>query len=152
MATNDPISFEVEGLKHLESQLLKLGKKVASKELKKALAKSVRPTIKDAKAFVPVNTGGLRQSIGYATRQGKYKNIATVFVGPKPANKKAVELANIGRSKKIKGVFYGHIVELGYGRQRPQPFLRPAFDGNAEKATGIFSAELKKGIESVATK
>lgn len=148
MAT-DSLTFEVDGLAELEEQLLRLEAKASEKIMRRALAKSARPTVRKAKALVPVRTGGLKQAIGIATRKGRGKNVASVFIGPKPKNKAAIAKANTGRAKPIKGVFYGHLVELGYGRQRPQPFLRPALDNTADQATQIFAAEIKRELESV---
>jgi len=145
--------FTVEGLEDLEAALLKLEKKVATKALKAALSKSGRPILAAAKAKVKIVSGGLRASLGQRTVAGKYANFASLYVGTtRSESKKAVELANVGRSKKIRGVWYGHIVELGYGRQAPQPFLRPALESTQRQAVEIFARELKKGIDSVAGK
>jgi HK97 gp10 family phage protein len=144
-------SFEITGLDELEDQLLALSKKVATKSLRSALVRAARPVVKAAKAKVPVKTGALRQSIGTASRRGRgRKNFATAIVGPKSRNKRAIALANAGRSKPVKGIFWGHIVELGYGRQAPQPYLRPALDENADEAVQIFAKAIKQNLERVA--
>lgn len=143
------ISFEIEGLEELESRLERIGKKVGSKFLRQALSKAATPVVRAAKEKAPSDTGALKQSIGKTTVKGRGKNVASVFVGPKEKNARALALANAGRSKPIKGIFYGHLVELGYGRQAPQPFLRPALDEKAQAAVTIFGRDLKVKIESV---
>lgn len=142
------ISIEVEGLEKLERQLLGVEAKVGSKILRQALSKAATPVVRAAKEKVPVDSGALRQSIGKSTRKGRGKNVATVAVGPKK-NARALALANERRSKAIAGIFYAHIVELGYGRQAPQPFLRPALEENANDAVQIFGRDMKVKIESV---
>lgn len=143
------ISFEVEGLAGLEQQLLKVEAKAGAKFLRQALSKAATPVVRAAKEKAPVDSGALRQSIGKATRKGRGKNVASVFVGPKEKNARALALANERRSKAIRGIFYAHIVELGYGRQAPQPFLRPALEENANDAVTIFGRDMKLKIESV---
>ena len=143
------INFEIEGLDILEDKLLKMEAKVGGKFLRQALSKAATPVVRSAKQKAPVDTGALRQSIGKATRKGRGKNVASVFIGPKQSNARAVALANTKRSKPIRGIFYGHMVEIGYGRQAPQPFLRPALEENAANSVKIFGDDLKVKIESV---
>lgn len=141
--------IQIEGLQELERKLLEIESKAGEKELRKALSFSVNPVVKAAKERVPVKTGGLRQAISKFLRKGKNKNVASVFVGIREKNAKAVSLANQGRSKPIRGVFYGHIVEKGYGRQSPQPFLRPALDQEATNVVKRFRDKLKENIDRV---
>lgn len=143
------IRFEIEGLAELEQQLLKVENKAGEKFLRQALSKAATPVVRAAKEKVPVDSGALRQSIGKSTKKGRGKNVASVFVGPKK-NARALALANERRSTAISGIFYAHIVELGYGRQPPQPFLRPALEENANDAVNIFGRDMKVKIESVA--
>ena len=103
--------IDVEGLDELESQLLKLEKKVAVKVVRDALKAGGKVVLADAKTRVPVGSGALKASLGLIARKGRGKNFQTVFVAPRQTNKAALALANAKRSKPIKGVFYGHIVE-----------------------------------------
>lgn len=143
------IEFKIEGLDELESRLERIGKKVGSKFLRQALSKAATPVVRAAKQKAPVDSGALRQSIGKSTQKGRGKNVASVAIGPKKGNARALALANSKRSKPIRGIFYAHIVELGYGRQPPQPFLRPALDETANTSVEIFGNDLKVKIESV---
>lgn len=49
----------------------------------------------------------------------------------------------IGPSKKG---FYGYFLEFGFGRMAANPFLRPAFDTNVDKAVEIIRTELASQI------
>lgn len=145
--------IEVEGLAVLEHRLLELEGAVVNKVVRKALRESGKIVVNSAKGKVPVDSGGLRESLGTIARKGKGPNLQTMFVGSRAKNKAALALVNAGRSKAIRGIFYGHMVERGTVRgQAPQPFLRPALDENVNEVVRVFSVELKKAIGSVTRK
>lgn len=74
-----------------------------------AIRKVCADTKRDAQALAPVDTGALRNSISYETRETA--DGAVGEVGPT--------------------VEYGLYVELGTSRMAGQPFMGPAFDRNA---------------------
>ncbi|MEO1035225.1 MAG: HK97-gp10 family putative phage morphogenesis protein [Pseudomonadota bacterium] len=142
--------IRIEGLSELEDALADLGAKTGIKMIRRALLRGGREVVKAARAKVPVGTGALRRSIGISTRRGRFGSaVAVAYIGPKPRNKAAVALAQRGGQRSIKGIFYGHIVEQGSRRSRPQPFLRPALDENIDRVVGAFVGELRKGLNRV---
>lgn len=144
------IDIEVDGLDELEAKLLELDKRVATRVVRGALRKSGQIVADSAKTKVPVDSGALKESIGTIARKGKGKRtFQSLFVAPRERNKSAVAIANTFREDPIKGIFYGHIVEKGYGRQRPQPFLRPALDENVNEVVETFSKALNEAIKRV---
>lgn len=152
MAT-DKLDIKVDGLPELEAGLLALEAQVASRVLRRGLREGAKPVVEAAKSNVPVFSGALRESIGVRTAKGRRgKNAAVAFIGSIAKDKKAIALANDQRNTRVKGIFWGHIVELGYGRQAPQPFLRPAFDAKAIEAVSIFALTIKKSLERIARK
>ena len=148
--------IEVEGLQELERRLLTLEGKVVNQVVRKALREGGKIVVTSAKGkanFGKHSTGALRESLGTIARKGKGTNLQTMFVGSRAKNKAALALANARRSKPIRGIFYGHMVEKGTARgQKAQPFLRPALDENAKDVVLAFSVELKKAIDSVTRK
>lgn len=144
--------IRVDGLADLEKTLLELEGRVATRVVRGALRKGGKIVAESAKSKVPVDTGALRESIGTIARKGKGKNFQTLFVAPREKNKSALAIANTFRDPPIKGIFYAHIVEQGYGRQNPQPFLRPALDENANAVVEEFATELRKAINRVTRK
>lgn len=145
--------IEVEGLDELERRLLQLEGKVVNRVVRKALREAGKIVVTAAKGKVAVNSGALRESLGTIARKGKGTNLQTMFVGSRAKNAAALALVNAGRSKPIRGIFYGHMVERGTVRgQAPQPFLRPALDENVDEVVSTFSVELKKAIDSVTRK
>jgi HK97 gp10 family phage protein len=83
-----------------------------------AVATSLEQMEADAKALAPVDSGRLRDSI-HATLSARLTGSVTV------------------------GVDYAKWVELGSGRNAPQPFLYPAYHRNK----AAFLASLKKALK-----
>ena len=152
MATESSL-IQVDGLQELEAKLVALGKKEAPKLLRKALRKGGKIVADDAKTRIPTGgTGALAASIGMMARKGKYGNVETMFVGPRMKNPTALALANQNRSKKIAGIYYGHMVEEGSVHNTPTPFMRPALDTNANEVLRVVVTELNRSIDRVARK
>lgn len=85
---------------------------MATESLPKARAvvqKACADTTRDAQMWAPVDTGFLRSSIGYETRQSGSSIVGEV--GPTAE--------------------YGRYVEEGTSRMAPQPYIGPAFDRNS---------------------
>ena len=95
-------------------------------------------TAKAARALVPVDTGGLRESIdvsGTLSRRQKSEHTKTAeqerFIGPDSRPQ-------------------GHLREFGSDGNPPQPFMRPAWDQTKEKVLDRIGDELWVGIEKAA--
>lgn len=90
-------------------------------ESEKELEIAVTKMENDAKAFSPVDTGRLRNSIG----------------------KRKVSFAEweVGTN-----VEYAREVEFGTMRKRPKPYLRPAFDKNIESLKSGLRNAIKRGM------
>lgn len=86
---------------------VRVGEKVAN-----VIRKTAHDIEADAKAFVPVDTGFLKNSI------------STDFEGDGRFARMSAEIGPTAH--------YGVYVEEGTSRQNPQPFMRPAFDRRKE--------------------
>ena len=87
-------SFEVQGLKELEKQLLKFDEKVIKKAVRTAARKAMIPVQERAKANVGQDSGGLRDSIKLraGTSRGKTKNrVGWAYVSAGGKLKKGLE-------------------------------------------------------------
>lgn len=86
---------------------------------------AAKPLIDVASNIVRVRTGRLKDSIGgVRLSQRKTNEIGMVHVGPR--RKKGRYYGNHGHLLE-----YGHVLKRGkkqFGRVRPYPFMRPAFD------------------------
>jgi HK97 gp10 family phage protein len=126
------VTVRTEGFKELEAALLELPKATGLNVAKRALLKAGEPIAAAAAANAPRRTGRLAADIEVSTKLAqdvpKGRSKAEVYIGP---------------SRDPRGQF----VEFGTARTAPQPFLRPAFDANAQTALAIIRTELKTEID-----
>jgi len=97
----------------------------------------------DAKARVPVRTGLLRKSIAPVkkskryTKQGHVSYLVTAR--KKTKFRVAGRIGNQAVQIRATGyAFYAHMVEFGTVKMPPRPFMRPAFEGSAQKSIDAF--------------
>ena len=136
-------TVKVEGLRELDRALGQLPKSTGKAVLRRTLTKAGQPIADAAEAKVPVLTGALQISIGVGTkltrRQSKLhrklfksdKASAEVFVG-------------------AGGLAQATQVEFGNEHQAAEPYMRPAWDGNKDKALDIIATELGAEIMKAA--
>ena len=95
-----------------------------------------------AKAKCPVDTGRLRNSIKHIA--GKGKNVKSMVGGSSLSQNLATEGIIFLHSVALyTDVSYAPYVELGTSRQRPQPFLKPAYTDHTAEYKSIIEQELK---------
>lgn len=164
--------MKVEGLAALDAALGELPKATARRVLHKVLRKAAEPMRAAAQAAAPVDTGELKASIATSTRiankvgAAEYAGVmgaggskaealaalraarraatedgtlsfAQVFVGPTKAKTKQAAIKRI-------------VQEFGSVKQAPQPYMRPAFDGQKSASLGIIRTELGGEIDRAA--
>lgn len=92
-----------------------------------AIRKTAMDVERDAKAFCPVDTGNLRNSISTSTTgDGRFKTM-TAEIGPTAE--------------------YGIYVELGTSRMAPEAYLGPAFDRHAHELETALAAVAAKSVD-----
>jgi phage protein, HK97 gp10 family len=101
-----------------------------AKLLRKATVAGSRVILKAAKANCPVSVDG-----NYNHPKGNLKKSLKVKpVKPKVSGKQLVLVGpEVGKKAKNDG-YYGRFVENGTSHSVPEPFLRPAYDENSDKA------------------
>jgi HK97 gp10 family phage protein len=139
------VDVKVEGLPELEKALNDLGPSLAKKAMVEA-SKAGGKTFADAakqkaprmtKATKHRQPGELADSIVVTTKTNARTGATKAKVGP--ARPK-------GGNKQEPGA-WGLMEEFGSVHNRPQPYLRPAFDENAEKIIQDFASVLHDAIE-----
>lgn len=119
------MSFDVSDLNKLSADLGRAGPAILPLA-RIVIQKSAADIKRDAQAFAPVDTGNLRSSIGYETRE--LTGAVAAEIGPTAA--------------------YGAFVEFGTSRMGPHAYMGPALDRNGhlfekamqqvvQKATGL---------------
>lgn len=133
------MTAKVRGVEKLNRKLAALPK-VAKDEIRKALAKSADEIAAMARRLVPVDSGALRESIGWTygrapkgslvlARGGVEGLTVTVFAG----NDKE---------------FYARWVEFGTVNMRAQPYFFPSYRANRRRAR----SRISRGVTAAAKK
>ena len=132
------MTFKVDGLKELQTALQELPKATGRNVMQRTLIKAAKPIETAAIAKVPVATGNLKKSITTSTRLTKRQRSAQP--------KRSLVEVYVGSSS------IGTLVEFGTSDTPPQPFLRPAWDGNKEQALKIIKDEMGNEIAKAAAR
>lgn len=127
-------TFKMQGLSALQADLNKLPHQLQESALENASAAGARVIRDEAKRLVPVDTGQLRDSIVVSRT---YKQ------GGRRINLRGAVVLGI----KGVGRFYAHLVEFGFSKGGPRPFMRPALANKAEEALRAIAARLKPEME-----
>lgn len=130
---------KVTGIEDTIKALRAVGASIEGKELQNVMRNEGRKVIATAKAMAPVDSGDLRDSIGFITsKDDKYKS--TVLIGTRRNyyNHYLGVMYEFGTAPRIQknGRYTGSI--------EPRPFMRPALDKNKESiVNGIFNGVSK---------
>jgi HK97 gp10 family phage protein len=171
------VKVKVEGLKELDAALGELTKATARNVLRRVLKRAGQPIADAARGKVPVDTGKLRDSIIVGTKLASSQDsgkaaFASVMRGG--GSREEARSALIAANKAAKGgaafaeMFVGpdnrpaaHLVEFGTGERfhrsgksggsvAPQPYMRPAWDGEKGRALEIIKDDLGDEIMKAA--
>lgn len=137
----------VEGLRELDKALSELPKSIAKNVLKRVAIKALQPMRDAARANAPVRTGDLRESINISTKLSKRQAQLARRAFRMGGDKSFVELY-AGPS----ALPHAHLQEFGSIRNRPQPFMRPAWDETKGQALKIVKSELWGEISKAAAR
>lgn len=129
------IRVEIEGARELDAALAQLPAATGKAVMRRALTKAARLTASRARAYAPVETGNLRESITITPRlnrrqsrgQPKAGDVA-IYVGPA-----------VGKGAKGS---HGHLLEFGTYKMAARPFMRPAWESTKDQVLRTIQAEL----------
>lgn len=127
------IKTRIEGARELDRVLAQLPRAVGRRVLTGALRAGAKPIVAAAKAKAPVGGGELRDAIVARAVRGE-RGAIHMRIGP------------------VRAVFHGLFQEFGTKFHRPQPFLRPAFDENAQEALKRIGEALGRAVERAAAR
>lgn len=161
------VVVQVEGLKALDAALGQLPKSIGKSVLNRTLIKAGQPIADAAKAAAPVDTGDLRDSIKVSARTkntvGKAEFGAAMRAGlgvgaARAALRDARRAAGpssfaemfVGPETRKGVIRYAHLIEFGKHNAPAEPYMRPAWDANKDRALAIIRAELGNEIIAAA--
>lgn len=130
-------SLRVEGGAELAATLRALPAKVQRQAAIDALMEAAEPMVTVARRMAPREAGA--------------PDIAdNIEAQPVRAGKDEYGDAKADAVKwgPVKGFFYGYFLEYGTSKMSARAFMRPAFDGQAERSLGIISRRLWENIAS----
>lgn len=149
----------LEGFRELERALTELPKATGKAVLRRVARGALEPMADSAAARAPVESGLLAFSMAVSekrTRRARGKS-TTRFVGGKFRASASTGIAMaMGPSAGQGALQYAAHVEFGTVDTPAQPFMRPAWDGGADKALEYvkdnLGAEIDKAAARVATR
>lgn len=137
------VTLKIDGLSDLGKRLQTLSADMQGKVARAATAAGAVVIKNSAIQKAPEDTGNLKKNI-IAKRLPKSEtsltseHIVTVRKGKKTAKQKAAG---------IRDAYYASFVEFGTAKMAAQPFLRPAFDQNKERAVDAMKNRLEARIK-----
>jgi HK97 gp10 family phage protein len=128
-------TVEIEGLSDVAAGLDELSKSMTTNVLKRALLRAAEPMAADAKRLAPRLSGALQTSI-------------------EPGTKLSRRQKSLYRKQSKVEIFVGAgalaqaiTQEFGTVTNKPQPFMRPAWDANKREAFNLIKEDLADEIE-----
>lgn len=153
-------SIQIKGLTEVQTKLTAFGEKVANQVTQKALNVGANLIKEEAKILAP-------EWEGYVTKYGRIVlthnlkvngEYVKIWAGNLRQNIKArnIRKTEKGIKKaqtyvKLKQAWYAKFVEgteTGTSRQKPNPFMRPAYENKKDEAVGLFETYINEEIVS----
>ena len=144
------ISWHIAGAKNFDEQLNELGLALGVKVLAAAARKAFMPVIEAAQRLAPIDSEALKDAIKVRVKkpsEGSAVVVGLKIAGPKKNSRKWFERRNEGLQSVMAPSHRWHFAEFGTAHQAMHPFIRPAFDQNAETVVRMLVEELTAGIK-----
>lgn len=136
------MATKIQGLDKLRRKLKQMPHRI-ERQIRAAMEKSADEIVAMAQNLSPVDSGGLRDSIGWtwgdapagsmAIAQGKSGNLTiTIYAGGGDA-------------------FYARFVEFGTQKMSAHPFFYPSYRTHKKRARGRITRAINKAVKEVAS-
>jgi len=167
-SANITIKLDLTGERELMRKLDRLSDKAGRRVLRKAMRAGARPIVKHAKQIVPVESGGLKQSIGTRFRWYGRTGTDVAVIGPRIKYKKERVGGKLKTVRDEKGHRitvlagqHGYLIEYGTGPRYTKkgvfrgigpamPFMRPAWDAEKGASERAAVRKLREEVEKEA--
>lgn len=137
-------TFSTSGFADLDRALAEIEKTATAKAvMRRSLKKAAQPIADKAEAAAPRLTGALGESVAVSTKLSKRQKALhrKMFKNDKAAVEMFVGAGPLSSA---------HNQEFGNEHNSPQPFMRPAWDAEAEPTLGRIGKEMWADIEKTA--
>lgn len=150
------LSMQVSGLAELQKALAELPKKLSTNIMRGALSAGANVIADEARRFVPVDTGQLKESIRVSSRLVRGHPIVTVkaggrykvYKGGKAQKGKPYRTVSNSGAIRYHAPYYAHFVEFGTVKMGARPFMRPAFDAKKAEAVEVIADYIRKRLRA----
>lgn len=122
------MAARLEGFDEFEAALARLPKATGKNVLRRLARGALQPMADQARAKVPTKEGNLRENIAVSERRTRRVNRTGRY-----DRRNGVEMA-MGPAGGTGALSYASHVEFGTVDTRPQPYMRPAWDGGSGNA------------------
>lgn len=144
-------SFQITGLKKLQSRAKKLDANLRQRVYSKAVREAAKASVLDEiRAKVPVRTGALKGSIVVRANNKPSRYLFGVKIAPRGdyASQRTAKRRGVGAEYHPDWVArYYRFQELGTKYHAAKPFLKPGLQASAPEFLNSLRRELAEGIE-----
>lgn len=138
----------VQGLDRLRRKLTVTIPDRVRQRTRAAMEKGANEIVALAKSLVPVDTGALRDSIGWTWGDAPDGSITLGHMKESKDSDEVITIYAGTRNKNLgdKDAFYARFVEFGTQKMAPHPFFYPAYRTLKRRVKNRITREIKKGI------
>jgi len=170
------IEVRLLGMKELNARLEELDALGQKKLLSRVMRRVAKPTALAAKSNLTRfrRSGSLGSAIGVYAARARSKEVVRFQVGAQKKNRTALFVHNAFYHRRLKGIFYGHLLEFGHrigtaetgwlrkgrrrkgaggssvGRVGAKRWLTPAVDSTKHRMTAAIRDEMQRGLDAIA--
>lgn len=139
------------GLKSLHQKLEKM-KRLAKLKVRLAMEESADEIVRMAKGLAPVDSGALRDSIGWTWGAAPSGSMTLTTLARSGESDLRITIYAGTRDKKLgdADAFYASWVEFGTQHMQAHPFFFPAYRANKKRARSRISRAINKAVKEAA--
>jgi HK97 gp10 family phage protein len=143
------MASKIQGLDRLRRKLKQMPE-VIKEQIRQEMEKAAEQIVKMAKSLVPVDSGALRDSIGWTW--GDPPGGAMVLAAAGDGDLRITIYAGT-RDKKLGDMdaFYVRFVEFGTSKMSAHPFFYPSYRANKKRAASRIRRAINKAVKQVAS-
>jgi HK97 gp10 family phage protein len=118
-------------------------------ELAREMEAQAAKVVADMKRLVPVDTGALRDSIGWTWGNAPAGSVSIGTVKGRQFGKIAITIFAGTRDKSLgeRDAFYAHFVEFGAVKRPAQPFFFPAWRANKTRVNAALKRAVNRAVK-----
>lgn len=142
------MATKIQGLERLRRKLQKMPERI-EEQIRLVMEKSANEIVAMAKSLVPVDSGALRDSIGWTWGDAP-KGAITIAKGKKGDLAITIYAGTRDKGLGAADAFYARWVEFGTQKMTAQPYFYPSYRTNKKRVRGRITRAINKAVKEVA--